>query len=71
LSERLRALRAEVEALRASDTLHRDLYENAPNAYLLLDTEGRILRVNRRVTELLGYSAHELVGNCGKLQLVI
>src|SRR5262245_11231853 len=55
LSESLRALQVEVEALR-------DLYENAPNAYLLLDTGGRILRVNRRATELLGYSAVELAG---------
>jgi PAS domain S-box-containing protein len=55
LPEDLRALQVEVEALR-------DLYENAPNAYLLLDTDGRILRVNRRVTDLLGYSAGEFVG---------
>jgi PAS domain S-box-containing protein len=55
LAENLRSLQAEVEDLR-------DLYENAPNAYLLLDTDGRILRVNRRVTEILGYAASELVG---------
>jgi PAS domain S-box-containing protein len=53
--EELRALQVEVEALR-------DLYENAPNAYLLLGGDGRILRVNRRATEFLGYSADELLG---------
>jgi PAS domain S-box-containing protein len=52
----------DLRALRASDALHRDLYENAPNAYLLVDPDGRILRVNRRVTEFLGYSAQEMAG---------
>jgi PAS domain S-box-containing protein len=54
-SEDLCAPRVEVEVLR-------DLYENAPAAYLLLDTDGRILRVNRRVTDFLGYAAGEIVG---------
>jgi len=55
-------LQAVVEALRESDALHRDLFENAPNAYLIVDTDGCIRRVNRRVTEFLGYSAREMVG---------
>jgi PAS domain S-box-containing protein len=56
------ALQATVEALRESDARHRDLYENAPNAYLIVDADGRILGVNRRVTDLLGYSAGEMAG---------
>jgi PAS domain S-box-containing protein len=61
-AEDLIALRDEVEALRASEAIHRDLYENAPNAYLIVNTEGRILRVNRRVADFLGYSADQMVG---------
>jgi PAS domain S-box-containing protein len=45
-----------------SDALYRDLYENAPNPYLIVGTDGRILRVNRRVCDMLGYSAEELLG---------
>src|SRR5262249_29198575 len=52
----------EAEGLAESDGLYRDLYENAPNPYLIVGVDGRILRVNRRVTEVLGYSASELVG---------
>jgi len=55
-------IRAE-ERLRESETRYRDLYENAPSAYLTVGTDGRILSVNRRVTRLLGYSAEELVGS--------
>jgi PAS domain S-box-containing protein len=54
-------LRAE-ERLRESEARYRDLYENAPSAYVIVGTDGRIVRVNRRVTELLGYPVDELVG---------
>src|SRR5690242_5059582 len=56
--ERLRAERR----LRASEARYRDLFENAPNAYLVVGTNGRILRANRRLAELLGYPVEELVG---------
>src|SRR4051812_40874169 len=56
--ERMRAERR----LRASKARYRDLYENAPNAYLVVGTDGRILRANRRLAELLGYPVEELVG---------
>jgi PAS domain S-box-containing protein len=54
-------LRAE-QRLQESEARYRDLYENAPNAYVVVGTDGRILNVNRRVTELLGYPVAELVG---------
>jgi PAS domain S-box-containing protein len=54
-------MRAE-QRLQESEARYRDLYENAPNAYVIVGTDGRILNVNRRVTELLGYPADELVG---------
>jgi PAS domain S-box-containing protein len=54
-------MRAE-QRLQDSERRYRDLYENAPNAYLSVGTDGRILSVNRRVTEMLGYPAEQLVG---------
>jgi PAS domain S-box-containing protein len=54
-------MRAE-HRLRDSEARYRDLYENAPNAYLTVNTDGRIQSVNRRVTELLSYPVDELVG---------
>jgi PAS domain S-box-containing protein len=50
------------QRLRVSEARYRDLYENAPNAYLIIGTDGRIQSVNRRVTELLGFSVDELLG---------
>jgi PAS domain S-box-containing protein len=50
------------QRLRESETRYRHLYENAPTAYLTVGTNLRILNVNRRVTELLGYRVEELVG---------
>jgi PAS domain S-box-containing protein len=54
-------MRAE-QRLRTSEARYRDLFENAPNAYLVVGTNGRILRANRRLAELLGYPVEELVG---------
>jgi PAS domain S-box-containing protein len=57
-SERLRA----EQRLQESEARYRDLYENAPNAYLIVGTDGRILGANRRLAEMLGYPVAELVG---------
>jgi PAS domain S-box-containing protein len=54
-------MRAE-QRLQSSEARYRDLYENAPNAYLIVGNDGRILDVNRRVTEMFGYPLEELVG---------
>jgi PAS domain S-box-containing protein len=54
-------MRAE-ERLQASETRYRDLFDNAPNAYLEVGTDGRIVSANRRLAELLGYGVEELVG---------
>jgi PAS domain S-box-containing protein len=59
---------AEIERLRAEQRLqdseprYRDLYENAPNAYLVVGTDGRVISANRRLAEMLGYPVEELVG---------
>jgi PAS domain S-box-containing protein len=50
------------QQLRASEARYRDLFENAPNAYLVVGTDGRILRGNRRLAEMLGFAVDELVG---------
>jgi len=48
--------------LKQSEEQYRDLYEEAPNAYLSVGVDGLIKRANRSAVELLGYSRDELVG---------
>ncbi len=50
------------KALRESEARFRDLYENAPNAYFSVGSDGLVRRCNRRAGELLGYPVEELVG---------
>jgi PAS domain S-box-containing protein len=57
----LQRIRAE-QRLQESEARYRDLYENAPNAYLIVGMDGLIVDVNCRVTSLLGYRVDELVG---------
>src|SRR5260370_22677212 len=60
-SAELERLRGE-HRLQESEARYRDLYENAPSAYLIVGTDGRILGANRHLAELLGYPVDELVG---------
>jgi PAS domain S-box-containing protein len=59
---------AEFERLRAEQRLqenearYRELFDLAPIGYLTVGTDLRIVDVNRRVTEMLGYPVDELVG---------
>jgi PAS domain S-box-containing protein len=55
--ERLRVEQQLVE----SERRYRELYEEAPNAYVAIDDDGRLQRVNHRATQLLGVPASELV----------
>ena len=48
--------------LKLREEQYRDLYEEAPGAYLSCGTDGIIKRANRSAAELLGYSREELVG---------
>jgi formate hydrogenlyase transcriptional activator len=57
--ERLRVERRLVE----SERRYRDLYEEAPNAYLSIGKDQRIINVNRRATQLLGWPADRLTGS--------
>ena len=60
--------RAEIErarteaALRESEERYRDLYDEAPVAYLSLDTNAHILRANRQAAELFGCPLDQLLG---------
>jgi PAS domain S-box-containing protein len=57
--ERLRVEQRLVE----SERRYRELYEEAPNAYVSVGNELAFLSVNGRATHLLGYPAEELVGS--------
>jgi PAS domain S-box-containing protein len=59
ISDRKRA----EEALRASERRFRELYDDAPCGYHLIDPEGTILSVNRTDGEILGYRREEMLGH--------
>src|SRR5262245_3165528 len=58
----LQRIRAERQ-LSESEVRYRDLFDNAPNAYWLVGTDGRVLHANRRAAELLGRPLEEIVGS--------
>ncbi len=45
-----------------SEEYYKDLYDEAPNVYLSVGTDGRIIRANRRAVELYDYSLDQLIG---------
>jgi PAS domain S-box-containing protein len=49
------------QALRESEEKYRALFDDAPVGYHEIDKEGRIVRVNRRELEMLGYTAQEML----------
>ncbi len=58
----IRDQRKTERALKISESTFRDLFHDAPVAYHELDTEGRVLRVNKTELALLGYTAEEMIG---------
>ena len=50
------------EALRESERRFRTFVDHAADAFFLTDEQGRILDVNRRACESLGYTRDELIG---------
>ena len=50
------------DALRESEERYRRIVETTNEGIGTIDTEGRITFVNRRLSEMLGYAAGELIG---------
>jgi PAS domain S-box-containing protein len=50
------------EVLVESERKFREIFDEAPVGYHELDTEGRIVRVNRTERDMLGYTAEEMLG---------
>ena len=59
--QRLSAQIAKAEALQESEELYQSLYDFAPDAYLTVARDGRIISINQYGAELLGYSKQELI----------
>src|SRR3989442_1194283 len=53
-------------ALRESEERYRRTFELAGSGLAHVDLQGRFLRVNRRLCEILGYPEHELIGMTGR-----
>jgi PAS domain S-box-containing protein len=58
-----------VHALQNSETMLNSLFESAPDATILTNSEGKIIRVNRQAESLFGYPRHEMLGE--SIQLLI
>ena len=50
-------------ALKIEKTYFEQLFENAPEAIVMTDDEGGILRVNNEFTEIFGYTGEETLGH--------
>ncbi len=56
-------LRVKTEkALEESEKKYRKIFENSPQGFILLDTEGHIIDVNRKICDWLGYQPDEMIG---------
>ena len=60
--EDVTAARQTEAALRKSEQMFHRLFESSPDAILLADTVGRVVRTNRRAAELFGWSEWEMPG---------
>jgi len=50
------------EALRKSEAKFQELFDEAPVGYQEIDSEGRIIRINRTELDMMGYTAEEMLG---------
>lgn len=56
-------LRKKMEkALQESEKKYRKIFENSPQGFILLDTEGHIIDVNKKICDWLGYQPEEMIG---------
>lgn len=56
------ALVAEKEQLRRSESRYRLIFDSASDGILLLDSENRVTRVNRKLVDMTGFSEEESLG---------
>jgi PAS domain S-box-containing protein len=50
------------KTLEANERKYRKIFENSPQGFLVLDTEGHIVDINRKLCEKLGYKPEEMLG---------
>ncbi len=50
------------KALADSEKKYRQIFEQSPQGFIILDAEGKILDVNKKICEWLGYKPDEIVG---------
>ncbi|MBN2620514.1 PAS domain S-box protein [candidate division WOR-3 bacterium] len=50
------------KALRESEKRYKKIFENSPQGYILLDREGHIIDVNKKICNWLGYQSEEILG---------
>jgi len=50
------------KALRESEEKYRDLYDNAPDMYHSVDSDGTIIDCNETESKMLGYKKEEIIG---------
>jgi len=50
------------EKLRESEKKHRNLYDNTPFSVVLINSQGVVIDVNPKTTEMFGYERHEVIG---------
>lgn len=56
-------LRVKMEkALKESEKKYKKIFENSPQGFILLDTEGHIIDVNKKICDWLGYEPDEIIG---------
>jgi len=60
--EKTRKQKVTGETLIESERKFREIFDDAPVGYHELDTEGRIVRVNRTELDMLGHTAEEMLG---------
>lgn len=55
-------LKTAEKAIRRSEQMYKSLYELSPNGVILIDSDSRIISVNKRIYDWLGYGDEDLLG---------
>lgn len=50
------------KAMEESEKKYRKIFENSPQGFILLDNEGHIIDVNKKICDWLGYERDEMIG---------